>query len=110
MKLNHIPCTGDLSLRPFVNIDNAHFYENLVNIIVPPFILLNKQVILPLNSYVSLCKCSGTSKNSHVSPQVVKVLYLQMICSRFTKFIAKTKELHKNKNKIFPQRSSEGEA
>lgn len=36
----------DFGLRPFVNIDNAHFYENL-NIIVLPFILLNKQVIFP---------------------------------------------------------------
>ena len=40
-KLSYIPCTRNVSLKPFVNIDNAHSYENL-HVIVFPFILFKK--------------------------------------------------------------------
>ena len=47
LTLNLISCTRNFSLKSFVNIGNVHCYENLINIVVLPFILLNKQVILP---------------------------------------------------------------
>lgn len=75
MKIKMYTMYKRFSFKPIFNIDNIHFYENLVNMAISHFLPVSKQVVLP-SSQISLCKYTGLVFNRYFLFQVVKVLFL----------------------------------